>query len=50
MLRNLGDLAVLDRNVHHGVDVIFGIDDMSFVKQEIVGRKCGLGEDTRSCK
>src|SRR5439155_2476294 len=28
----------------------FGIDDVSFVKQEIVGRKCGLGEDIRSWK
>ena len=40
--------TVLDRDVHNGVDVIFGVDDMPLLKQEVVGRKCGLGENSRS--
>jgi hypothetical protein len=47
MFCDLRDLAVFDRDVHHSVDVIFGVDHMPFVEQQIIGRKGGLGKGAR---
>jgi hypothetical protein len=50
MRGNHRNLAILDRDVHHGVDVVLIVENMPTLKEKVIGRKGGLRESPRSYK
>ncbi len=55
--RDLGDMAILDGDIHHRIDMVLGVDDMPAAQQQVVGgqrlrhgahrqqHQCGAGRE-----